>query len=430
MKVAFSSKTEVGSHSINSDAIGDLVTKNGHVFVVSEAFPNSDEGAFVSRLTVQSILEYFQSETFDNVYIGLNHSFQYANDQVYRAIKKDEKLTGIFSNAAVVLVRPEGAYYGTIGKSKVYLKSGESFLTLTKDSQDIEITSYNSSSKTSIPAAIGNTPSVFPTIANEPILGKRGDLIVLSTSPLSSFLQKKEVYETIQYIDFQTTISIILSNSKKSVKQGNLTLSILAVTEGNEKISYTSNEVNPSNFSKPEKKSWITLLKNGELDRKTTIKLGAIILSVFILIWFSLRQPKDDSNMTLEEVEMQEKADTIELHNDIEDLIKEEKSKKEVEVEEEEEEEKTMEEEMDSLVENTEKTEAIKTEEKTSPATTNVNEAKSTPKQGSKIHVVKPGDNLGRIAEKYHVKMDIIRKANNLKNDQINIDQELIIPGN
>ena len=42
--------------------------------------------------------------------------------------------------------------------------------------------------------------------------------------------------------------------------------------------------------------------------------------------------------------------------------------------------------------------------------------------------MVKSGDNLGRISEKFHVKMDVIKKANNLSGDGLRVGQELIIP--
>ena len=41
---------------------------------------------------------------------------------------------------------------------------------------------------------------------------------------------------------------------------------------------------------------------------------------------------------------------------------------------------------------------------------------------------VKSGDNLGKIAEKYHIKVEALKKANNIKDDQINVGQDLKIP--
>ena len=41
---------------------------------------------------------------------------------------------------------------------------------------------------------------------------------------------------------------------------------------------------------------------------------------------------------------------------------------------------------------------------------------------------MKRGENLGKIARKYGVTVDAIRKANNLRGDKINVGQKLKIP--
>jgi LysM repeat protein len=47
----------------------------------------------------------------------------------------------------------------------------------------------------------------------------------------------------------------------------------------------------------------------------------------------------------------------------------------------------------------------------------------------STVYVVKSGDSLGGIAYRHGVKVDAIRKANNMTNDKLSINQKLTIPG-
>ena len=47
----------------------------------------------------------------------------------------------------------------------------------------------------------------------------------------------------------------------------------------------------------------------------------------------------------------------------------------------------------------------------------------------SSVYVVKSGDSLGGIAYRHGVKVDAIRKANNMTNDKLSINQKLTIPG-
>ena len=65
-------------------------------------------------------------------------------------------------------------------------------------------------------------------------------------------------------------------------------------------------------------------------------------------------------------------------------------------------------------------------------------EAQATPQQGPEnkpaatdapvTYVVKPGDNLTKIAKKFGVKISDVRAANpSIKNDQIKIGQKLVI---
>lgn len=55
--------------------------------------------------------------------------------------------------------------------------------------------------------------------------------------------------------------------------------------------------------------------------------------------------------------------------------------------------------------------------------------AKPAPAAGSTTYVVKSGDVLGTIARKHGVKVEVIKKANNLKGDTIWVGQKLAIPG-
>lgn len=51
------------------------------------------------------------------------------------------------------------------------------------------------------------------------------------------------------------------------------------------------------------------------------------------------------------------------------------------------------------------------------------------PASGTTVYVVKSGDVLGTIARKHGVKVEVIKKANNLKGDTIWVGQKLAIPG-
>jgi len=64
----------------------------------------------------------------------------------------------------------------------------------------------------------------------------------------------------------------------------------------------------------------------------------------------------------------------------------------------------------------------------TAPKTTAPKTAKSS-NGPSTVYVVKSGDSIGGIAHRHGVKADAIRKANNLTNDKLTVNQKLTIPG-
>lgn len=50
------------------------------------------------------------------------------------------------------------------------------------------------------------------------------------------------------------------------------------------------------------------------------------------------------------------------------------------------------------------------------------------PPPGSTKYTVKQGDSLWKISRKFKITVDALRKANGLKNDRLQIGQELIVP--
>lgn len=464
MKVSYCSKTDLGlKHPINSDALGDKKTKNGHVFVVADGSPVDANGSFASRLAVQSILDFFEKEIFDNVFIGINHAFQFANEQVYRASILEEGLKGIFASVALILVREEGVYYAHIGNARVYLKSEGVLKRLTTDHGYLDVQLYPSNdvdySKpvVKLPKALGNTPSISPSICQAKLDVAAGDVLLVTTHGITKVLDDNYINNKVEYASINSNILELVDAAKGKSAPENITLQLIAVTEGNIQkrmipaTSVPQNRVEDRPVSSDAKvtEEQINLFNKISLDRKKTIKIGAAIIAVFVLIWFVFRQPHDDTDKVLDDAGEIIPKDTTNQHQDLEELMEYEKPKKaEKEEEEEEEEEEVVEEEEATTDETSEeatdasattpkeetsapkpsdKKEDKKKEEKKSDKETKKEEKKE--KGGkSKSHTVKSGDTINGLAAKYGVKPEAIRKANNLTDDKIEIGQQLTIP--
>ena len=354
MKVSYCSKTDVGlKHPINSDALGDKKTKNGHVFVVADGSPVDANGSFASRLAVQSILDYFEKEVFDNIFIGINHAFQFANEQVYRASILEEGLKGIFASVAVVLVREEGVYYAHIGNSRIYLKSEGNLKRLTTDHGYLDVQLYPSNdvdySKpvVKLPKALGNTPSISPTVCQAKLDVAAGDVLIVCTHGITKVLDDQTINQKVEYANINSNILELVDAAKGKSAPENVTLQLIAVAEGNiQKRMIPASSVQQNRVvdtvSTPESpvtQEQINLFNKISIDRKKTIKFGSIIIAVFVLIWFVFRQPHDDTDKVLDDAGEIIQKDTTNQHQDLEELMEYEKPKKAEKEEEEEEEE-------------------------------------------------------------------------------------------
>ncbi len=460
MKVSYCSKTDLGlKHPINSDALGDKKTKNGHVFVVADGNPVDANGSFASRLAVQSILDFFEKEIFDNVFIGINHAFQFANEQVYRASILEEGLKGVFASLALVLVREEGVYYAHIGNARVYLKSEGKFQRLTNDHGYLDVQMYPSNNvdaakpELKLPKALGNTPSISPSVCFSKLDVAAGDVLLVCTNGITKVLDDNFINSKIAYATINANVLELVDSAKGKSVPENVTLQLIAVTEGNIQkrlISASSSQQNKvvdtsSTVESKVNQEQINLFNKISLDRKKMIKIGAAIIAVFVLIWFVFRQPHDDTDKVLDDAGEIIPKDTTNQHQDLEELMEYEKPKK-AEKEEEEEEEEAEEDVVEEESTDTEPAEETDVEETSTPK----EEAAVTPKAAekkeekkkeekkkedkkeksgkSKSHTVKSGDTINGLAAKYGVKSDAIRKANNLSDDKIEIGQQLTIP--
>lgn len=436
MKVSYCSKTDIGTKNpINTDALGDKITRNGHVFVVADGSPIDQNGSYAAKLAVQSVLDFFEKEQLENIFIGINHAFQFANEQVYRSSLLNENLKGVHVSLALVIVRFEGAYYGHVGNAKIAIQSDDQLTLLTKDHGYLDVQPYQIDGNSSrILKAIGNTPSIYPSVCNSPILGRQGDVVLLATNGLFKSFNLDQLNEGFEYASINKDIISLVDRAKGNGTSENLTLQLIAVTEGNDHTVLKHNRTIPSepiieHTSEDIKNNMFNL---AGIDRKRIIQIGAVIIAFFIVIWFVFRTPKDDTDMVLDDAGEVIKADTTNPHQDLESIMEYDSPKENTENVKEDDVEEEVEDE--ALEEDRESNETELTEESLEPSEEpKKEEKKETKKDETKsskggIHVVKSGDNLGKIAEKYHVKIDALRKANNIKDDQINIGQELKIP--
>ncbi len=442
MKVAYSYKTDHKSLE-NSAALADKTTKNGKIFILAEGSTNDVRGQFAAKLTVHSILEFVDKKIFSNVYLGLNEAIQYANSQVYRKVIQDENLRGVHVSVAILLVKDEGVFSASLGSTFGYVKSDNKLVRLHKDSGNVQVQGYKDQSNVvPVAKALGNLPLVSPFISNAPYLAKPGDVFVLATSSLVKSIGETQLNNKVFYTDIDVNAIEIVESSKKNGGEGSYTVQLITVIEGavgvstiaSTNISSQSKQQPTKHQEKLEKKTKTPVNMNF-FGKKAELKVALLVVGVLIFLFAMLRSPKDDSNMKFDEKDTSAMVnDTTNQYQDLDDIME-----YEAPVEEDEEEEEDEENNDSTTVEIPEElreTPAVAdgdeggVEQKVESEVEQETKAKEPKPKTSKssVYVVKSGDNLGRISEKFHVKMEVIKKANNLSGDGLRVGQELIIP--
>jgi len=439
MKVAYSYKTDHKSVE-NSAALADKTTKNGKIFILTEGSTNDAKSQFVAKLAVHSILEFVDKKIFSNVYLGLNEAIQYANSQVYRKIILDENLKGVNVSVGILLIKDEGVYTASIGKIFGYLKTDNKLVKLFKESTNLQLQGYkDQTNTTNIVKALGVLPFVYPNISDAPNKAKSGDVFILATDTLVKSIGEVQLNNKVFYTDIDVNATEIVESSKRNGVEGSYTIQLITIIEGvlNEAIASNNVYKQKQKITQQTDKELINKVSSFNFNvfgKKMNWKVILLAVGVLIFLFAMLRSPKDDSDMKFEDQDTSAMVnDTTNQYQDLDDIME-----YEAPVEEEEEEEK--EEESDSTsVEIPEELredpavtngEEVSVQQKTESDVEDDLKSKETKTKSSKstMYVVKSGDNLGRIAEKFHVKMNEIKKANNLDGDGLRVGQELIIP--
>ena len=243
MKFTFKEHTDKGAvRPANEDSLGvELNTINGSVFVVCDGMGGHVGGAMASSIAVKSILDYFKLELHENPFVALDDAFQFANTQIFAKTLEDPSLKGMGTTGVILLVRDEDVYIGHVGDSRIYIKSRGQLSRLTKDHSYVQqlvdqaiILDEDAEShpqKNQILKALGHSEEVKPTICQQPIKAKKGDLFLLCSDGQCGMVVDRDMEELIDGDNIEASIENLYNVAMEHGGTDNITNILIKITE-------------------------------------------------------------------------------------------------------------------------------------------------------------------------------------------------------
>ena len=112
--------TDVGLvRKVNEDNYGLAQTVNGDLFVVCDGMGGHVGGAIASKIAVDSIINFFKNQKYDDIKTALNDSLCQANTEIFNKSQNDPELQGMGTTACVLLVQESRIWFAHAGDSRL-----------------------------------------------------------------------------------------------------------------------------------------------------------------------------------------------------------------------------------------------------------------------------------------------------------------------
>ena len=185
-----------------------IMTPNGDVFVVCDGMGGHVGGAKASSIAVDSIIEYFKKEKYDNIPQALNDAIQYANMQIIGFASANPEFRGMGTTACIVILKDNEAYIAHVGDSRIYLYLGKEkqLHRITKDHSYVQTLvdagqisddeAEHHPNKNRILKALGIRPDMTPTV--DVVYPKNGDIFLICTDGLNGMISDNTILQVMK----------------------------------------------------------------------------------------------------------------------------------------------------------------------------------------------------------------------------------------
>ena len=243
IKIEQAGLTDIGNvRKGNEDSFGFVESIHGPLFTVCDGMGGHVGGATASQIAVKCILEYISSSNLASPSVEINNAIVVANQEILDAAHAHPELKGMGTTCTVLLVTKDSIHIGYVGDSRIYVLSDNRLYRITKDHSFVQtlvdagvISDSEAEShprKNELTRALGVRQVVEPTISQQPITPKKGDVFMLCSDGLCGLVNDSSMQEILtKNYDLNAAAQELINAAKNAGGHDNITVQLLRVNE-------------------------------------------------------------------------------------------------------------------------------------------------------------------------------------------------------
>jgi protein phosphatase len=237
--------TDVGvRRSHNQDAFALLPATNkeqwlgrGHIFVVADGMGAHAVGELASKMSADSIPHLYSKYAHEGPVTALRRAFLETNSTIHTRGQQNREFAGMGTTSTALLVRPEGAYVGHVGDSRLYrIRDGQ----LEQLSFDHSLVWEMARRQKCSPDELKGIPPnvIVRSLGPEPLVQidlegpheiQAGDIFVLCSDGLSGPLSDQEIGTVASVLPPQEACRLLVDMANLHGGPDNITVVIVRV---------------------------------------------------------------------------------------------------------------------------------------------------------------------------------------------------------
>lgn len=260
----------------NEDYFGHFQGEFGDLFLVCDGMGGHEGGEVASRLAVESIRTYFETNYIPGEELAvIAQSIDFAQRKIIERIEQEPGLAGMGTTLVLLLIHGVSYYIAHSGDSRIYLSRDGALIQLTKDHSEVQmmvesgiITREQAAThprRNFITKAIGHS-NYAPDISGPHIL-RQDDVFLLCSDGLTEYVKDDELHQQMEE-EPQIACQNLVEMANDRGGNDNITIQIVQVQQCS---PFTLNEELPA----PGRKK---LLPPLALIATLLIFLGAVFL--------------------------------------------------------------------------------------------------------------------------------------------------------